>query len=772
MRFRITLFNDTDSIEINEPDGLRDAVLKLDRDENFHSLIQFFEGAFIFYGENDTINGGFHFIKQTEITFGPDANLRALVEIAPDDETYDTLHDGQFKLSDLEEMPDNKIKVPIIRDDFWAKFIARLDTPVNIQSATNLDDESCNVFDAISLQLSPQKLRQIYSAKYDQGVFVNDGAGNDYLDTYIQLDPYYIILDEIEDVFSIGNYTNTELPVWILEAKYGGSYLFNLRLEASESNNITPSDFLNPKAKTYLQINDETPIEFTETNFGGGGTNESTVYTYSATHDLNAGDVVRIYILVTVAITGANRVYIWGEANDAIAIHHTPEPPSEVDNPSFFYIEAQTVFPETNAPGFLVHDAGGQIVDRITGTDNSFYSEFLGSSQTLYKQYEQDGCMWTNAIARGLQIRQYSLAEKPFFISFKKWWDGVNPILNLGLGYEDILGEQVIRVEQKDHFYNQAQGTSYDFSNVRSIVRKYDNDRIYNKVELGYSKWESEDISGIDDPQSKRIYASRFKKIGQTITLLSEFIGASLAWETTRRTTREKSADYKYDNEIFIVSINPTEIEESPPSSPDVITFGPELDENFSSVTNLLNSETRYNIRHSVGRMFLRWQSYLQGCLQSYLGSLFKFTSGEGNFDMASTMDFDCDAAYNAGAELIEDQDFTVDSEIFHLCNLYEITAPLEYEDFELIAQSRKLPVGVSQGNTGHTQMFIKTMSYKVAKSEVTFEAWPVEFFDIQVQESFAATQECFPVAGACEDAITDENGIDITDENGICITA
>jgi hypothetical protein len=438
----------------------------------------------------------------------------------------------------------------------------------------------------------------------------------------------------------------------------------------------------------------------------------------------------------------------------------------------FVNFALKSIFRETNAQGFLLHDVGGSILDRITGTDNGFYSEFLGSGQTLYKQYEEDGCQWTNALARGLQIRQYSLTEKPFSISFKKWWDGANPILNLGLGYEDILGEQAIRVEEKQHFYNDSQGTSFDFSNVREIVRKYDNDRIFNKVEIGYSKWESEDISGIDDPQSKRIYASRFKKIGQTITLLSEFIGASLAWETTRRTTREKSADYKFDNEIFIVSINPTEVVESPDTSPDVITFAPELSENFSSVTGLLNSETRYNIRHSVAHMFLRWKSYLQGCLQSYVGSLFKFTSGTGNFDMASTMDMDCDVAYNEGAEVVEDQDFVVDTEIFHLCNLYEFTAPLDYEDFELIIANRKLPIGLSQSSSDHTHLFIKSLSYKVAHSEVTIMGWPTEFIDIQVQEDAVATQECFPMPGACENAITDENGIEITDENGICITS
>jgi hypothetical protein len=882
MRFRITLFNDTDSIEINEPDGIRDTVIKLDRDENFHSLVQFFEGAFIFYGSNDYIDGGFHFIKQTEIDFGPDADLRALIEIAPDDVTFSTLHDGQFKLSELEEMPDNKIKVPIIRDDFWAKFISRLDTQVNLKSATNLDDEVIAPAEHILLELPAQKIRYVGNYEwqdtftyYEANDFLGDGM------TGLQLDWDIVILDDLKKFtlprarFQIGNISGVVLPNSIIgnfEAPYNGDYTFDIKLITSFyvegpdiwSDSVTQIDF-------YVQKSNETVLTrpFTKAVVTCGS--DSIVqHTFNQTLTLFRGEQVAIFGIdtstlqnitvfgtqrlewsnVVVASTGPlvlsgeqtvddivtstsgilvkdqndpaeNGIYVtaagaWTRASHAdtaseltnAAVFVTlgttngdsawklssPINTIDLDPQSWVFISlnderlkpypcsdevdthliitGDTTFKKTFTEGFLLHDVGGAIIDRITGTESKFYSEFLGSGQTLYKQYDEDGCQWTNALARGLQIRQYSLTEKPFSISFKKWWDGANPILNLGLGYEDILGEQVIRVEEKQHFYDDSQGTSFDFSNVREIVRKYDNDRIFNKVEIGYAKWESEDISGIDDPQSKRIYASRFKKIGQTITLLSEFIGASLAWETTRRTTREKSADYKFDNEIFIVSINPTEVVESPPTSPDVIAFEPELSENFSSVTGLLNSETRYNIRHSVAHMFLRWKSYLQGCLQSYVGSLFKFTSGQGNFDMASTMDLDCDVAYNEGAEVVEDQDFVVGTEIFHLCNLYEFTAPLDYEDFELIVANRKLPIGLSQSSSDHTHLFIKSLSYKVAHSEVTIMGWPTEFIDIQVQDDAVATQECFPMPGACENAITDENGIEITDENGICITS
>lgn len=756
MTFRFTLFNDTDSIEINQPDGWRDAIVKLDRDENFHSLVQFFEGAFIFYGSNDHVDGGFHFIKQSEIDFGPDADLRALIEIAPDDETYTTLHDGQFKLSDLEEMPDNKIKVPIIRDDFWAKFISRLDTAVNLQSTTDLDNNSISPAEAISLLLLSQKVRKRFYATSEDEPSVVGAIAVDGFD--IPPGEYGIIdwpVEEQSEVTQIFHYPIVDSPTRPFEklsVEFAGTYFFDIQIPA---NYIIEYTFVPADIDIVFQKNNETPILFTRTNEGTDGVDGTTYFRYSTTIDLKVNDEIRVY---------------------AINNHATSTIEVRFYRYSIFqmYIEiiADTLYPESTAPSFLLHDVAGAIIDRITGTQERFYSEFLGSEKTLYKQYDEDGCQWTNVLARGLQLRQYTLSEKPFSISFKKWWDGANPVLNLGLGYEEVNGEQVIRVEEKEHFYNQSSGTSYDFSNVRDIVRTYNNDRIFNKVEIGYARWESEDISGIDDPQSRRTYASRFKKIGQTITLLSEFIAASLAIETTRRTTREKSADYKYDNEIFLISINPTEVEESPATSPDVVTFQPELDENFISVTGLLNAETRYNIRHSVAHMFIRWKSYLQGCLQSYIGSLFKFTSGQGNFDMASTMDLDCDVAYNSGTEVVEDQDFTVDDEIFHLCNLYEFTAPLEYEDFESIVANRKLPVGLSQTSTDHVPMFIKSLSYKVAHGEVTVQAWPIEFFDIQVQSDAVAIQECFPAAGACEDGITDNNGIQIVDENGICITA
>ena len=441
--------------------------------------------------------------------------------------------------------------------------------------------------------------------------------------------------------------------------------------------------------------------------------------------------------------------------------------PDEVDN--HLIITADTTFKNSDADGFLLHDAFAAVCDRIIGESDTFYSEYLGSDLTQARQYEENGCAWKYMLVKGLQLRKYTLTEKPFFMSLNQCWRGANPILNLSLGYDEVDGNQVIRVERKEYQYDNSEGTSVDFSNIRDITRKYDNDRIFNKIEIGYNRWQAEDISGIDDVQTKKTYSSRFKKIGKTLTLFSEFMAASIPIEQARRTSKEKSSDYKYDNEVFIIAINPNQVDVSPDESPDVLNFNPELNENFDSITNLLNSETRYNTRLSTGYNFLRWKNYIQGCLQDYLGSLFGFRSGEGNFDMVSTITAsDCESF--AGIELNEKGNLTVDSDFLCLSNLYEVEMPMEFEDYATIRANKRKPIGISQTDTDHVPMFIKDLQYKPVKGTCTALLWAKEYLELDVIEDEIATQECF-VTEECEDALTDELGIILTDELGVCIT-
>src|SRR5690606_11655132 len=127
-------------------------------------------------------------------------------------------------------MPDNKIKVPIIRDDFWAKFIARLNTPVDIQSDTNLDDEPCNVFDAISLQLSSQIVKYSTTARSRDSYFY--GPYSVPLDTknYLQVDWDEYDIDEVTTKYSYPIAWNDEDPFEKYSVEFAGEYYFRIRI--------------------------------------------------------------------------------------------------------------------------------------------------------------------------------------------------------------------------------------------------------------------------------------------------------------------------------------------------------------------------------------------------------------------------------------------------------------------------------------------------------------------------------------------------------------
>lgn len=771
MRFRFILSHESaGSIEIDEPIGWVDAIMKLERHEQFHSLIEYFDGSFILYGDNGEKNGGISFVKAIERDHGVDATLLVDIDLTYDEETFTSVFNGQYKIADLEEMPGNKMRIPIIRDDFWAKFIARIDTPVDIQSALNLDDNIIAAAEPIRLRLTSQPIRMQYrgdteklsiidpvdpTLSYQHALGVISTAWTN--GTYFQVDTSNDILDEIEEKFSLPVETNPEYPVWLFDAVYAGTYTFDIRIYAWEGSAPGVINPIESAGSEYLDFFvdvgfDSYQMSYSTAFFNGvdSADGEVSVFTFSAAFEVAKGTRIRIYGKANRDFSGVTMRWMGSTATEK----------------SYIRVTADTIHPESTAEGFLLHDVGAAITDRIIGESDTFYSELLGAVHTRARQYEENGCAWIYSLIKGLQIRGYELEEKPFAMSFMQWWKGIDPILCLSLTYDEVDGRPVIRVDKRKDQYDDE--VSVNFSNVMQITRKYDPEKLFNKIEVGYSRWQAEEINGIDDPQTKRTYADRFKKVGKPIQILSEFIAASLAIEGTRRKSKLKTTDYKFDNESFIIAINPIEI--SPDVSPDIMDFEPELDENFASVTNILYPSQRYNLRLSAGRSFVRHLKFLQGGLQDYIGSEFKFTSGEGNYDMTSEMIDGCDEEVYGNDVLDEKGNIPVTSDYLHLAMMYEVELPMEWSEYETIRDNRRKAIGISQTDTGHVPMFIKDLQYKPAKGSCTMVLWAREYLELGVVEDIASTTLCY-VQSECEGGITDDLGEFLTDELGVCIT-
>ncbi len=232
----ITPTSDT-QLQINEPDGWADAQLKLSRDKVYKSLIEFFEGTFLFYGSNGEVDGGFDTILRWEQERGPDATIRIVIEFdAYDDSEWVTLHEGQLDLSQLVQTQIRFLRIPIIRDDFWAKFMSRKSTPVNLRATADLDGASITPIDQIELRLPSQKIRKQYYGYLSQIVTLFDSYGWDVND-YVSFDVDTDIVDELPI-----NHAGSDIVVGrsiIIVAPDNGEYNPDIRIESWVRNILT-----------------------------------------------------------------------------------------------------------------------------------------------------------------------------------------------------------------------------------------------------------------------------------------------------------------------------------------------------------------------------------------------------------------------------------------------------------------------------------------------------------------------------------------------------
>jgi hypothetical protein len=667
---RFTLNNTTSgSLVIDEPDGWKEAMLKLERHEEFHSVIELYEDSFTFWAES------YNYLVNIRDTQGFDADVYILVELSDDGATYETIFNGLIDIENSVEIDFEKIECPIVRNDLWSRFINNRGTSVNLQSTTDLYGNNRIVLSPITLNLPSQPIRHLYLAENDEDItYALTGS-----DPYGVIDFANPLADTIEEKYNYPRAISSVVPFELFALEWGGSYTINCFIYLSTG--LGPSgqgDNYTGTTNVYFQKNDDAPIAFTAANQGIAGVNGRTYYEYISTQTFQAGDFLRFYI------QGSSTV-IWLD-------YYTSQ----------LFVQADTTYDDSTAPAFMIHEAFQSVLDRIIGANNTLYSEYIGAEDTQQTDYASNGCASLCAITKGLHLKQYSLADKPFYASFNDLWEGHNPIFNLGLGYETVDGTEVIRIEDKAYFYDTT--TSIELDYVNNIEVSLDTERVFKNIKIGYQKWEGESTSGIDDPQTKHEYAVQLKKSGRDIQIESKFIAASLAIENTRRKYLEQEKDWKLDNDTFIVAIDKDII-----GSPALV-YTPELDGPFSSVSDLDNSDGRYNLRLTPGRNFIRWINYFNSGLQLYTSYDYKFVSGEGNVKMSSTVGTDSCIS----GTIIENQNFDVTTDALHDNVVYSFDHPLSWDEYKTIRDNKEQAIGVSQTATGHEAFFIKSLEYNI----------------------------------------------------------
>jgi hypothetical protein len=787
--------------EFSEPDGWVDSIVGFERHPDFYCLVEFFRSTFTAYGSNGTDNGGRDFLKLIEKNHGPNAKIGIVFKVAPDDVTYRTTYVGEVAVKTFVESVniDHGLEFGTQQKSTWTDFLSRWSIPVNILSPTDYKGNAVDVITGKDVRLIPQILDEKYHNTQKDGILI----GNQIpiydpvtapVTNFSDMDDGQITQINLDDVLLNEISTNLNPPLVIypmgesakemFEVEYAGEYDFDFKINLTVFNFQTdmPLSPGNPSAfdqiyfdvgdtafsaidiKLFLQINEETPIEFTRTLKENTflvpttlslQTNRWTEFTLATTKSLVVGDSIKIYLLYdhSVGLGYAydttdlfiRQLYLLGNVSNDLPMQEiiNVEYPGEFlpgathkvlkdfGTPpgleSYLKITAHTVHPETTAKGFFTHDV---MVEAAKRNNIPLYSPYLGNPDTQSRQYESIGCGSNTMLFKGLHVRGYTLAEKPFFISMEQVWRGIDPIECLGLFLDKLNGIDTIKVVQRSELFPDVEPV-INLTNVRDIKRKYDEKFFFNQVDIGYGNEGIEDISGIDDPQSMRTLTNILSSIGQKIEIISEFIAGSYFFEWLRRDTL-KTKDNKFDNDTLILAV-----------VKDGDDFIPETNENFTSVSNLANESTRYNKRLTPYRNFIKFLNFISVGLYAYLDSTWKFSEGTLNYDMVSTMTGDCLNSWSG--PLSEKQDIPV-TEGYFIPMPYTINHYLTQAQWLIWKKLENLhkPIGASQTETINSRFHVFDMQYNQFTGMLQVIACPKEIMDLEFIEGEPLSQYIF----------------------------
>jgi len=686
---------------VKNPIGWQEITISLDRDPDFHSLVEYFKGDFGWYGSARTT------LKAIENASGLNTEVRVVLEVSFKEGVWKLLHDGLMKLSQIEEIYKGtrpyKALCPITRDDFWSKFMNRKDNPVNLEGTTDLDGGTRSAVAKTTVLMRGQTIRKRTFGKRDNNfspaVFRSKSRiyaqGNYYLDN----------INEDSGDFASYEYIGTDEPTV--------NNYFGLNVNQSSQGDYTAE--VQHKVKLKLDaiglfFNDDTVtwdhvIKLVRTNgtietrtknilnaavigTGGGSSNYDSGY-QTFTHNesftgVTVGD--KFYSYFTWLVTDANV--------QAANIDNSLQFDGSYTN-QYFQTSALTNFINTSTDAYLLKDAAEAIISKYVGADNVVTSTKF--TNTTFNR---------NATFRGKHNRGFSFSQKEFSLSLKDWWEAFEPAFNLSLGYTKVAGVNKIFIEDKSFVYNPTPVVNLPYCD--NLVRRYDLERYFKSIEIGYKKWSAESNSGIDDPQTKQTRNSGLKTFGKDEKILSEAITAALAIERSRRNRVEQGNDDRLDEDLMLVSV-----------IPDGGNWQLEFDENFDTITNVLNPTKRANLRHTVMRLFRRWANYLNPSLNA--GQPFTFGRGEGNYDVTTRLK-PTDYEATANPDPLVDEKASVNSasspRLWEPKIYVHENYAMSFATYEQIRDNRNNALGISLSNSGFVPMHILNLDYQVFKGK------------------------------------------------------
>lgn len=733
MRFRYTLFEENKGSYLlpTDPVGWEELETAVVRGLEYHGFFYEQTASLKFYCGN-----GREYIEDVYNTYGIEGVIKINIGISCECEeeqpsaysldysddyanesiescNYETFYEGVLDLQSL-QFTDEYLSVSIINDNFFTSVRNNLETKVSIEDTNALNDNTVDLVSAYTTTLHGKTI--VFSSKWancnnisvntsssdaaptfttiipivpiqeDSG-FENSSCGNEYVlsDSSVKnlLNPLYF-MDATETSLNVTTDMSGSIRIFMINA--GGNVVSQISL-------LTTSYF-----DVGIPQPNKTPLYQNVTALPAvGGT---VLYDY----DFTSTDVLNL--------TAGQRAYLIFEVTGMVRNLPTEPILLEVDitqdDNSTVNTSFNSIFPDTSAFTYQIHDVAKQVSRQITGNNEPFRSELLGLTT---QGYSTNGEAAWNVITSGNKIRNI---VKPLNTSLADVYKCVNMLYNAGLGIEKYNDEYIVRIEKKEYFYDKNAILTFDW--VADIERTVAKELYYNTLNIGYDEFEIEEVNGLDEFNTQRTYNTRNDMTENNITAYSPFIGSGYAIEFTRR--QSSTNDWKYDDSNFIIATNRGNL-----------TIA-EKDENFSNVTNLIDPQNVYNLRLSPTRALTRWMNVIGSSVLNFAGRLIKFTSGVVNTDLIATETTNTTGDFN-NQPLSEKQDIQWNGNAYiepiWTPEYYSFDYPLTFEQFKTIRDNAKNCIQFSKTDTDHIKGFIIECRYQPIKGLAKFKllkAW------------------------------------------------
>lgn len=256
---------------------------------------------------------------------------------------------------------------------------------------------------------------------------------------------------------------------------------------------------------------------------------------------------------------------------------------------------------------WLIHDVFDRISYILSGKEDSFYSEFFGRTD---HGYASNGCGSLNAITTGNELR--GLDEFPT-LSLRECLEWASSRYGIGWGFENTGYGYRLRVEPMSFFYQDVEiiDLGGNINEEGSYKETIFEPLLYNRVDIGYKQYNNQLLinNNFSDFLTKSEYSLPISSIEGEYSKLSPFIASNDLIQATYEQF-DDSKSWKYDQSIFIIALQK-------PS----VSYIPENDENFETVTGLSDRSSAYNIRHATYYMMLEHANLINSTLYGKSGS-------------------------------------------------------------------------------------------------------------------------------------------------------